>query len=680
MLKRITEPQALYEKEHSADGSAPAKSTMKKRPTGKIIAGVLGAVLFLVVGVAGVMVSQRQQEVAGPVAPNAPASKPLAAIEPDNLGSCELSWTVGGTPTPSPTPTPTPEPVYGTAQCTSKTASLVKADGSLKPLDPNDAVTPGSTIEYQVPVTATQQTKAAVKLEDTLDANTTFLPAAQQPTTEGTVTAAGNKVTIVLPAFTAANQVKNVRYRVKVATKTQPFTFTNTVKVTDNGNGLPSTQNCSIALKTVPTGIASCIKKDAYTLVVGQSQTTLENGSSILKGSEYYYRIRVQATGKTSGPVVLKDTLPAGVTYTDTTQTGVTTEQVNGRTVVTIPMPADFGNAATESDPEIRVVFFKVKLADDINPGILKNVVTVTTGTTNSEPCDHSLEVKPDGVAACVSKEMHNSSLASGRPASESRIKEDDNVGRNTEFYYRIKVNAARQTTGKVTLTDTIPAALDATDPGIFKLENGKYVATYDSFQGEKVAEIKVKVKTGYQSKITNTVAVTTAGSNNSTSTCYSSFNIPTYSCNSSCDNDDQCKQASSNYSCVSTSEGKRCRITSSPNSTSCQTTSTPTPTPIPTPTPTPTVGCNVRCATNADCSNSAHICYQTADGGRCRLDTNVNSATCSTPVAQVTPTPAPGQPTLPQELPQTGPKEWANWLKAGLVTLGIGAVLLLLL
>jgi uncharacterized repeat protein (TIGR01451 family) len=485
-----------------------------------------------------------------------------------------------------------------------------------------------------------------------------------------------------LPAFTASDQVKNVRYRVKVATKTQPFTFTNTVKVTDNGAGAVGTQNCSIALKTVPTGVASCVDKTAYSLDSSGNKTTIGKNASILRGTEYYYSVLVQASGKTNGAVVVKDTLPTGVTYVPSS-----TDAANGitsnpeKTIVTIALPATFGDGATEEASEKKEVSFKVQIAESVNPGQFKNIVAVTTGATTSQACEHTVEVKADGVAACVSKEMHNASLASGRPSSETRIKEDENIGKNTEFYYRIKVNAARQTTGKVTLTDTIPAALEVTDPGIFKLENGKYVATYDSFQGEKVAEIKVKVKSGYQSKITNTVAVTTAGSSNSTSTCYSNFNIPTYSCNSSCDTDDQCKQASSNYSCVSTSEGKKCRMTSSPTSSSCQTTATPTPTPgTSTPTPTPTVGCNVRCNTNADCSNSAHICYQTADGGRCRLDTNVNSATCSTPVAQVTPTPTPGQPALPEELPQTGPKEWANWLKAGLVTLGIGAVLLLLL
>ncbi|MBP7768767.1 hypothetical protein KA082_02975, partial [Candidatus Woesebacteria bacterium] len=123
------------------------------------------------------------------------------------------------------------------------------------------------------------------------------------------------------------------------------------------------------------------------------------------------------------------------------------------------------------------------------------------------------------------------------------------------------------------------------------------------------------------------------------------------------------------------------CRLTSNTASSTCQPATTPTPTPTPgtpTPTPTPVVGCNDTCSANADCSNSAHICYS----NQCRLADNVESETCSSPTPEVTPTPVmiAEQPALPEELPQTGPSDWINWLKAGLVTLGIGATLLLLL
>ncbi|NCN07037.1 MAG: hypothetical protein GW946_04335, partial [Candidatus Pacebacteria bacterium] len=91
---------------------------------------------------------------------------------------------------------------------------------------------------------------------------------------------------------------------------------------------------------------------------------------------------------------------------------------------------------------------------------------------------------------------------------------------------------------------------------------------------------------------------------------------------------------------------------------------------------PPPAVGCNEVCSTNADCSNSDHICYTTPEGENlCRLANYLNSTTCTEPAQVVV-----VQPELPPELPQTGPADWLNWVKTGLVTLGVGAILLLLL
>lgn len=112
--------------------------------------------------------------------------------------------------------------------------------------------------------------------------------------------------------------------------------------------------------------------------------------------------------------------------------------------------------------------------------------------------------------------------------------------------------------------------------------------------------------------------------------------------------------------------------------------TPTVTPTPVPnataTPTPriTPVVGCNDICATNADCSNASHICFAVSETeNRCRLETNPTNTSCQNPDAVVTEA---QQPALPETLPETGPEDWGNWLKAGLAILGIGAALLLML
>ncbi|MDQ3008363.1 MAG: hypothetical protein M3Q81_02085 [bacterium] len=159
---------------------------------------------------------------------------------------------------------------------------------------------------------------------------------------------------------------------------------------------------------------------------------------------------------------------------------------------------------------------------------------------------------------------------------------------------------------------------------------------------------------------------------------------VATYSCNSACTTNEQCATANSNYLC---SDG-RCRLDSAPAQANCV--------PPTQPTPTPTVGCNQTCATNGDCTNPAHICATTSDGSnKCRLAEYVNSTTCTPPQVNVgtqasrpplamnpvNPVePDQTQPVLPDELPQSGPEDWSNWLKAGIAALGVGAVLLLLL
>lgn len=82
------------------------------------------------------------------------------------------------------------------------------------------------------------------------------------------------------------------------------------------------------------------------------------------------------------------------------------------------------------------------------------------------------------------------------------------------------------------------------------------------------------------------------------------------------------------------------------------------------------TVNCNDTCSANADCSNISHICYQ----GHCRLDVNPTDAACRLPSGETTIV-------RPVKVPTTsGPADWMNYVKAGLGTLGVGALLLLLL
>ncbi len=146
------------------------------------------------------------------------------------------------------------------------------------------------------------------------------------------------------------------------------------------------------------------------------------------------------------------------------------------------------------------------------------------------------------------------------------------------------------------------------------------------------------------------------------------------YSCNSTCQTNAQCQTANTGYICYSATG--TCRMSSYPTQSNCL---APTYSP-----PPPAVGCNEVCSTNADCSNSNHICYTTSDSSnRCRLESYPNSDNCAAPpvYTPATPTETVAQPTLPAELPETGFADTiGNWLKVGLAALGVGVALLLLL
>jgi LPXTG-motif cell wall-anchored protein len=151
----------------------------------------------------------------------------------------------------------------------------------------------------------------------------------------------------------------------------------------------------------------------------------------------------------------------------------------------------------------------------------------------------------------------------------------------------------------------------------------------------------------------------------------------PQSQCNATCTATTDCSNAG--HICYE----NRCRLATNVTSSTCATPVSPTPSPVVYVTPMP--GCNEVCNSNADCSNSNHICYTTGGVNRCRLASYPTSENCNAPVT-VTQTVTqqqvitPVQPTLPAELPQTGPEDWAKWVGAGAGALLLGGLLILFL
>lgn len=146
-----------------------------------------------------------------------------------------------------------------------------------------------------------------------------------------------------------------------------------------------------------------------------------------------------------------------------------------------------------------------------------------------------------------------------------------------------------------------------------------------------------------------------------------------------------RCQTTGCGSACTATSEcpadntctGNVCVLNACANGASCTsnrctvTTTTVTP---------PAIGCNQTCATNADCQSSNHICVDTDSGRRCRLESNINSTTCSTAVSEGTTIPANGQPDQPETLPVAGSADIMRAFLIGLFAVVLGVVGLLLL
>lgn len=442
----------------------------------------------------------------------------------------------------------------------------------------------------------------------------------------------------------------------------------------------PAQCNLSFTIQAEPAGAAQCESKSA----TNAAGVKLSNNSAVRRGDTITFSLTISAEEQTSGAVTVTDVLPAGMTFVtgSASTTPQPTYNANTRTLTF--------NLGDMDNTESRTISYRATISETAAISNLTNTATVTTAnapTNTTDTCALTLAVTPEGTAACVAK-VALTSLTNGSP-----IESGDTVDPGDTIAYRITVEADEVTAGNVVVTDVLPEQLEnvvTRTEGLTYNQNNRTLSidlgtmATSSAQTRLIEYTATVRETANSGSIVNRARVVT-GTAEPVNCPTSTVAIGSYSCNSTCTTNAQCESVNENYTCAQTSTGRRCRLDSNVASTSCEApdaTPTPTPTPTPaaspTPTPSPVIGCNQLCTTNADCVNPSHICYQTADGSkRCRLDENVASESCRLPS---TATPTPQQPTMPEELPQSGPEDWLNWLKAGLITLGVGAVLLLLL
>jgi len=685
---------------------------------------VVGLSLFFIVAISGVLIAQKQRQTKEAVAPTAPVSRPSAA-EPAASNACQKTFDVAFTPG---------NPISSTyacnADCTSDSQCSavdskqicyrptpgVGADAWTVWLDSSEAVSASVGSGQATSFDAFIQPDGSIKQYvvkggklyvriGTVDATTNTVtnwtawdgpnPALSGATGAGTLTS--------FAAFALPNDPSTVRQH---AVKGGQIWYRDGINNADWTAWADVTSNIT---GDSSAGTGTITSFASYVMSNNSVKQYLVRGGTLYVGTS------------TPGSWVANT-----ATYVNTSTPGswVANTATNGFG------SGDFTSFSAYIQPDGSTMQFFIKggsLTKRDNAGGKCRVSTIPEAVNCKET------VLP-GVASCTSKTA--ATIAGVAIAPTTPLK------KGQEFIYKITVTGSTPAAQNVIVTDTLPASLSfvgpLNDPLVKYDETTRKVsATYLTVDSTpKILEFTVKVSAtaAFGSDIKNTATVTTDAGNPSTcgivthkvetenptyacnSACTSNAQCQTvnndyicdpdqgnrcrldtnrgsatctappktYTCNATCDTDENCKSYNVSYKCFPAggTTGKVCRLATNETSVSCNNPSSPP--------PVAAIGCNQTCVTNADCSNSTQICYDTALVGQtagkvCRLANYVNSSTCNSPtgttVAQTPPTTTTGgQPALPAELPQTGPEEWLNWLKAGLITLGVGAALLLLL
>lgn len=404
-------------------------------------------------------------------------------------------------------------------------------------------------------------------------------------------------------------------------------------------------------------GSAICEQKVAVALN-GQQ---IPPGSQLTFGQRFNYRVYVSSGGTTTGPVSVVDQLPDAVRFVENAGNSPQWVVVDDNTLT-----ADLGVLSNDNEEVLMLQFMAEVISEEeaVEAGIdlddVRNLATVITqGPTPSAP---------DFASECSI--AHTLPTSSPSPTPSVSPTPTPSVSPTPTP----RVTPSPTPTPSVTPTPSptpTPGVTPSPTPRVTPTPGVTPSPTPVTYVCGGPCETDEQCQTVNASYFCSEEYSNTCRlySNPSSSSCQPQVNQ--YACNSYCTADTDCHTVNPNYMCYNNA----CRLASNPEATNCL--------PIAYVPPAPAVGCNEICQTNADCSQPQHVCYTTTDGSnRCRHQDYVNSSTCTAPPATVTTyvASAPVQPELPAELPRSGAFEVANWIKAGLITLGLGAALLLLL
>ncbi len=500
----------------------------------------------------------------------------------------------------------------GVATCEDKEAFQI-TDENIIPLEDGAQVAKEDEFFYRITVKANQLTAGNVQFSDVLDPKLEFVEDSQN--TSDLVVSVNDESAVVVAKSLGQmqpGQTETIVFKVRVLQTAEVGMIENVARVTTDGTN-DNISSCSLRTSIPAVGSASCIAKEAYRLTSeGSLGDQIAANGEVSPGEEFVYRVSLSAEEQTAGMITLEDKLPENLTFVRVLQSipaGVAME-LKADTLV-----AEFDVLGENESAQID---FVVKLNTDAISGRLSNTATIITPSIpdSSNSCSIDLTVPS---TSCNSACTTDAQCPGSYTCYENQCRLESNP---TDESCQPKPNVCN----------------DICDPngGASECPSGQSCTS---------------VNNEYRCRLTT---------NTSSASCTPADQPQ---CNDDCTANSQCPNDS--YVC----SNNKCRLATNPTDEMCRPPVASTPTP--TPSPTPVLGCNATCTTNADCSNSDHICYVAGDStGVCRLAENVESTTCTLA----------SQPELPQELPQSGPENWGAWLKMGLITLGLGAILLLLL
>ena len=340
----------------------------------------------------------------------------------------------------------------------------------------------GEEITYTIKYTNTTDAKRTVEVKDVIPEYTEYVTGTAD--NGGVYDAATKTVSWKVEDVAVGNTVE-FHFSVKVKAEANGQVIENKADVHDGFN------NVKTNTTTNPTPTQP--KKDVFT----GTDTTSIDGKAVVAGQELTYKITYTNTTGTNQDVVVTDKLPAYTTYVEGSADngGTLTGDVLTWNLMAVP------TGTTVS------VTFKVKVNDDVNGEVIKNVGRTKDGVnevdTNTTTNPTPTQPKKDVFTGTDTTSIDGKAVVAGQ-----------------ELTYKIKYINTTGAEQEVTITDVIPAHTSyvessATDNGVYTSADTKLTWTKKVANGTVwTVTFKVKVNDDVSGEVIKNVGRTKDGVN----------------------------------------------------------------------------------------------------------------------------------------------------------------------